>query len=479
MPKGQWADWMVTTNDPDWKLQVNENILAFCEQPEQPPGIGWHRQVYVELAEPAGGKQVSRMLDQPVREKESKANASKTEAIVKKMLAGEEVPDEASSKKYFYKNIPRNGAQSHAIAYCSSTWYCHRCHEGDHEGFTQSYDWGYTFNPEDHAQCLRKDKHGNDTKELALKEKGKVGPTTFDGKFRLGRGKTSKGSGGMTSKIIADIRDGKDRRFLYETYGAWAARYHSYIDKTYGLFAPHKNFMPAIFWLWGKTGTFKSRLAGMVCPEDTYFKPDSEKWFYTYDRHGIVVLNDYDKQSFTWQYVKNLFDRGPFEVQNKGGQCAMVAKMFIVTCSMPHEQCWAEKRGEKNDDLDQLTRRLAGRQFCLNDMTLAQKDDLLHKMREVYTQVKYEPDPLFSAWDGKGPIPPRRHFDEPPVKKLRMTFSEKPDYAPEDGFSWKHSLIDGKPQWHQVPVLNVDEMFACNQILMTKSEEDGDATWYI
>ena len=402
MPKGQYRYWMVTTNDPHWKLELNDHIKFFVWQPEQPEGVGWHRQGYVEFHESISGKKVTQYLGQPVIKAGQKAG-------------------------YFYRNEPAVcPTAGPCIAYCSSSWYCHLCHQGDHEGFTLSFDWGYSWDLAAHDECK---KDG----AKALKQKGKCGDTAFAGTLTpRGKGANArvnnpgKGKGDFQAQILSDIEAGMGRRELYTKYAQYAIQYHAWMDKMFGLFGPKRSWMPAVFWLWGSTGQHKSRLAGRVLPSDTYMKPDNEKWWYSYDRHGICVINDIDKGSFTWQYTKNLLDRYPFEVQNKGGQCQMVAKMFILTCSMPHQQMWAEKRGERNDDLDQLTRRLEGREYCLDNMSQDDKLRLLAKMRQVYSEIGPEEDDLYPDWDGKAPIPEapalfKKYDDtEPPAKKAKQ-----------------------------------------------------------
>ena len=52
--KGQY--WMLTTNDPTLEHKLAEHIVFWVEQPEEPDGVGWHRQCYLELSVRVGAK---------------------------------------------------------------------------------------------------------------------------------------------------------------------------------------------------------------------------------------------------------------------------------------------------------------------------------------------------------------------------------------------------------------------------------------
>ena len=421
MPGEKYQAWMVTTNDPEWKLELNDKVKFYVWQPEQPEGIGWHRQCYVELDKQYAGQGVSEALGHPVLQKGQKS-------------------------QYFYKNEPRFGNQEQAITYCSSQMYCRECHKGDHVGYTQEREWSFEFDVEEHEQCvMSKDikfkEWDEEEKKLvyriahakgskALSDKGKCGDTICAGIPLKGRGqhKKTNGQGDQQALIIEDIKAGKGRKYIFETYAGYAQRYHAWMDKALTLHAPVRQWMPACYYLYGTAGKRKSELARAVAPAvHVYEKPDSEKWFYGYDCHDIVIFNDLRKGDYKYSRLLKMFDRGPFEVENKGGSVQMLAKLMIVTAPMDLDTMWEELGGNINDNIDQMRRRfnygavpVEGEKpcnvYCLDDMDDDDMECLLYKMRCDLVRLR---DPAnwdkqrFSTWDGEGDIP------EPPKKKLK------------------------------------------------------------
>eukprot|EP00969_Alexandrium_andersonii_P286488 12664453-Alexandrium_andersonii.AAC.1 len=72
-----------------------------------------------------------------------------------------------------------------------------------------------------------------------------------------------------------------------------------------------------VFWLWGAAGTDKSRLAKAVM-RGAYIKPPDTRWFDGYDGQEVCILNDLRKGTFTFNYLLELLDRYPFQVEIKG-----------------------------------------------------------------------------------------------------------------------------------------------------------------
>ena len=188
--KGKY--WMYTTNDPDWKPELNALVAFFLEQPEQPEAVGWHRQGYVEFKKRLSGKAVSIAFGQPDKPKK---------------VEGE--------KRFFYRNEPRAGTKEQAMAYCSSHWYCHTCHQGDHMEIhtMKGHTWSYEGRKDDgpytrvddgewacHYPCIQ------------CKEKGKLGPVTIEGQPEIeGRGNHGHcGSGDIAAEILQAITDSNE-----------------------------------------------------------------------------------------------------------------------------------------------------------------------------------------------------------------------------------------------------------------------------
>ena len=383
--------WMFTTNNPDVHIDLSDTVTLIVEQPEQPDGVGWHRQGYAEFNGRLSGRAVSRALGFPEMERGSKS-------------------------EHFYKCARRRGSKSQAIAYCSSKWYCHDCHEGDHSETLQLIVWDYETQRDSEEMLSRA--IGSETWKshcrcVKAKLKGKVGPTVVKGKpFVEGRGKqggqsTGRGQGLEQERIIAAINAGQTRRDIFQTFPLYCARYHSWVDKAVTLYAPVRKWMPHVYWLYGAAGTDKSRMARAVLENSCYCKAPDSKWFDGYDGHDVLVVNDLRKSTFTFSYLLEMLDRYEFRVEVKGGCVPLLAKVIIITCSKSHSELWAELGGTANEHLQQLTRRIR-REFCL-PAPLNEKQELVTEMRRSVQILKdpsnWDADELYGKWDGKSEIP--------------------------------------------------------------------------
>ena len=440
--KGQY--WMLTTNDPMLEQKLHQDIAFWVEQPEQPPNVGWHRQCYVELHKRVGEKGAGVAIGIPQ---------------VKK---GEQQPNGC-----FYRVEPRNGEKEHAIAYCSSTWYCHECNVGDHWEIRDAavIEWPYMSKDpnieepmtkygaspwECHRGCVMT--RGPNEGKAAFKMKGKVGPCTWvghpitEGRGKTGGSGTGQGQADQQEAILADIKAGYGRRAIYEKYSGYLARYHGWFDKAYILFAPVRTFMPDIYWLWGRTGCGKSRMAQAVYSASCYPKPPDSKWFDGYDQHEVLILQELRKSTFTYSYLLDLTDRYEFRVEAKGTYVPMTAKVIIVTCSKPHAELWAELAGEVNENLDQLTRRIKCEFNVTHDNKPAQQK-VVQQMRQSVIKLRnpanWDTEDLFGTWDGGDELPEMPELpqapmvDERPAKRPRTSSPEKIgtiEYAKEPEF---------------------------------------------
>ena len=207
---------------------------------------------------------------------------------------------------------------------------------------------------------------------------------------------------GRHLEILQMVKHGEGAASIIEALGGSAPQYLRFMEKTLTLFAPKRDFKPAVYWLWGASGTDKSRLARAIHLE-TYCKPPDSRWFDGYDCQPVTVVNDLRKMTFTFSYLLDLLDRYPFQVEVKGGYRQFVSKVIVITSSKRHEDLWGELSGAQNEHLDQLTRRITEQvQFPL---AIADKKALLFRMRTSLKTVTSEQDDVFGTWDGRGDPP--------------------------------------------------------------------------
>lgn len=119
-----------------------------------------------------------------------------------------------------------------------------------------------------------------------------------------------------------------------------------------------RDFKPEIIWIWGESGSGKSKLAHeMVENDDVYYK-DSTKWWDGYDSHDVVILDDFRPSNMKLNELLKLIDRYPHRVEQKGTFRQMLAKKMIFTSIMSPRDMYRKCAEVENEPIVQLMRRI-------------------------------------------------------------------------------------------------------------------------
>lgn len=115
-----------------------------------------------------------------------------------------------------------------------------------------------------------------------------------------------------------------------------------------------RDWKPYVTWIWGDSGTGKSKMAREISGEDVYTKNVGTKWWDGYDGHEDVIIDDFRDSWWPITYMLALLDRYPMIVEYKGGQRQFKAQRITVTCLYNPEVCYKHT----GECIKQLLRRI-------------------------------------------------------------------------------------------------------------------------
>jgi len=142
-------------------------------------------------------------------------------------------------------------------------------------------------------------------------------------------------------------------------------RYNKGFEKLGARFRNARNFNTTVYWLYGSTGTGKSRAVfeQIACMHwkigterwQLYTKDPKTKWWDGYESQGCAIIDDYRVDCCTFATLLRMFDRYAFPVEFKGGYVEFRARTLFITTPKSVVDTWAQRSEE---DLKQLTRRI-------------------------------------------------------------------------------------------------------------------------
>lgn len=123
---------------------------------------------------------------------------------------------------------------------------------------------------------------------------------------------------------------------------------------------------PFVIWLWGETGTGKTRAAieyARVVGADAWISNGGLQWFDGYVGQRVAILDDLRNKHLVgtagFSFLLRLLDRYPFEVPYKGGYFNWAPECIIITSAYSPSECFETRKAYKPEDFRQLTRRIS------------------------------------------------------------------------------------------------------------------------
>lgn len=113
-----------------------------------------------------------------------------------------------------------------------------------------------------------------------------------------------------------------------------------------------RNWQPEVLWLWGPTGSGKSRTAFELAP-DAWVSANNLTWWDGYCGQADVILDDFRGDFCKFHELLRLLDRYPCRVQLKGSSTEFLARRIIITSCYPPDRVYHTR-----EDIGQLLRRI-------------------------------------------------------------------------------------------------------------------------
>lgn len=114
-------------------------------------------------------------------------------------------------------------------------------------------------------------------------------------------------------------------------------------------------WVPEVYWLYGEAGSGKTRYVyDRHKLDDIYVSMSNLKWWEGYDGHEVVILDDFRKNSCSYQELLRILDRYPYRVENKGGSRQLLAKTIYVSSPFHPKDLYKDL----SEDIQQLLRRI-------------------------------------------------------------------------------------------------------------------------
>ena len=135
-------------------------------------------------------------------------------------------------------------------------------------------------------------------------------------------------------------------------------KYHRGLREYQLITQSRRNWKTEIYWLWGPTGSGKSRWAWETYPE-AYMKTSTTKWWCGYIGQDTAIIDDFrPSKDMPFSFILNLFDRYPLSLETKGGTVQCLLQRIIVTCPYSPDQMLLYLEWVGIEQGNQLKRRI-------------------------------------------------------------------------------------------------------------------------
>lgn len=166
------------------------------------------------------------------------------------------------------------------------------------------------------------------------------------------------------------------------------------------LLAEPRDQPPIVFWLWGKTGTAKTRCCfefgcgvGPRGRRDVWFSNGDLTWFDGYSGQFTAIFDDFRaKHVRTFAFLLRLLDRYPMRVPRKGDFTEFVPRVIFITAPNSPTDTFACRHKHLPEDIAQLQRRITKSFHFKHELIGVARARFLYRLATLSKLGKF-PDP--------------------------------------------------------------------------------------
>lgn len=126
-----------------------------------------------------------------------------------------------------------------------------------------------------------------------------------------------------------------------------------------------RNFVPTVYWLYGPTGSGKTRRAVELGGDSVYWYQHSDNgWQDGYTNQSCIIIDDF-RGNVKYEELLRMLDRYPYSFPRRGRRpVPCMATTFIITSSLSPDEAYP--RRNERDSIAQLRRRITEEIFLSN-----------------------------------------------------------------------------------------------------------------
>lgn len=164
---------------------------------------------------------------------------------------------------------------------------------------------------------------------------------------------------------VEAIESGSSLAELAQTNGVAVVKFHKGLTQLRSLLTGSRdpNSPPTVYWLYGKTGTGKTKRAweygsAYGGPSCIWLSAGGMRWFDGYDGQAVAIFDDFRSKDCNFHFLLRVTDRYPLRVEFKGGYVEWKPDVIIFTTPDDIDTTFATRLEHRPEDIDQFKRRV-------------------------------------------------------------------------------------------------------------------------